>query len=394
MTNQLPDRHRARERVQRVLYMATGFGGVIFGGLLAGKIFGQFTELNPIFAWSALAFGILIPASFVLLAWVLPLNVLHITAACTVVGFVTLQLLWLPAMTVPELSDKAAPWMWGVNATHAVMVAVLVRQGWAFLYSALQGFIVALVGYAATGDQLKEGVLDGIGAVLFCAILTGASLALVFAAEQQDLVAARTRAQASIEAIKRTREREQARINAIVHDDIISVLLVASREAPSRRLSEQAESALASIATLSMDSDETREYGRQEAIAALRAAVTDTAPYVEFWHSSAGEATIPEPVIEALTEAISEAVRNSVLHAGQGDEYIHRVVTVNLTDGGIRATVQDSGRGFNPRTVNDRRLGIRVSILERMRFLEGGNAEIESRPGRGTIVTLGWTRPR
>ena len=394
MTPHLPDRHRARERVQRVLYMATGFGGVIFGVLLGPKISDQFSELQPAFAWAALAFGVVIPAAFTILAWVLPIDVLHVIAGCTVVGFVTLELLWQPAMVVPELADKAAPWMWGVNATHAVMATVLVRRAWVFLYPVLQGPIVALVGYAATGDELKVGILDGVGAVLFCSILTGAAFALVKAAEQQDLLAARTRAQASIEAIKRTREREQARINAIVHDDIISVLLVASREDPTRRLAEQAESALASIATLSMDSDEVKDYERPEAIAALRAAVTDTAPYVEFWHSSAGEATIPAPVIEAFTEAISEAVRNSVLHAGGDDDYVHRVVTVNLTDGGIRATIQDTGRGFNPRVVNDRRLGIRVSIVERMRLLEGGSAEIESRPGQGTIVTLGWMRPR
>jgi signal transduction histidine kinase len=374
--------------------MASGFGGIVFGGLLAGKVANQFSEVQPLFGWASLAVGILIPASFTVLAWILPLRVLHGVAACTAGSFIVLQLLWLPAMTVPELAHMDAPWMWGFNANHAVMVAVLLHRNTAFLYAAIQGPIVAFVGFAATGNELRLSLLDGVGAVVFCTILIGASLALVHAAEQQDLVAARTRAQASIEAIKRTREREQARINAIVHDDIISVLLVASREMPSRRLAEQAESALASIATLSVDTDEAQEYERTEAIAALRTAVTDTAPMVDFWHSSSGDAPIPSPVIEALTEAIAEAVRNSVIHAGGEDEYVHRVVTVNMTDGGIRAAIQDSGRGFNIRTVNDRRLGIRVSIYERMRLLEGGSAEVDSRPGRGTTVTLGWVRPR
>ncbi|MBN2176602.1 MAG: ATP-binding protein [Demequinaceae bacterium] len=394
MSDQRLDRHRARERVQRVLYMATGFGGMIFGGLLAGKISHQMMEVQPLFGWSAFAVGILIPASFTILAWTLPLRVLNMIAAGTVSAFVLLQLLWLPAMTVTELAKHDAPWMWGVNATHAVMVAILTRKNTAFLYAAIQGPIVGLVGFAATGNELRLSLLDGVGAIVFCTILIGASLALIQASEQQDLVAARTRAQASIEAIKRTREREQARINAIVHDDIISVLLVASRDQPSRRLAEQAESALASIATLSVDSDEVQDYERAEAIAALRTAVTDTAPNVDFWHSSSGETPIPARVIEALTEATAEAVRNSVIHAGTEGEYVHRVVTVNITDGAIRATIQDSGRGFNMRTVNDRRLGIRVSIYERMRLLPGGSANVESRPGRGTTVTLGWVKPR
>lgn len=394
MSDQSLDHHRARERVQRVLYMGNGFGGIVFGGLLAGKISSQFSEVQPLFGWAALVVGVLIPSSFTVLAWILPLRVLNVVALCTAGSFVVLQLLWLPAMTVPELSDMAAPWMWGFNANHALMVAIVLHRSTAFLFAAAQGPIVALVGWAATGNEFRLSLLDGVGAVLFCTILIGASLALIQAAERQDLVAARTRAQASIEAIKRTREREQARINAIVHDDIISVLLVASREPPSRRLAEQAEAALASIATLSMDSDESQDYERTEAIAALRTAVTDTAPNVEFWHSSSGDAPIPAAVIEAMTEAIAEAVRNSVVHAGGEGDYVHRVVTVNITDGGIRATIQDTGKGFNIRTVNDRRLGIRVSIYERMRMLEGGSAEVESRQGRGTSVTLGWVRPR
>ncbi|MCJ7827372.1 MAG: hypothetical protein MUP36_03945, partial [Demequinaceae bacterium] len=342
MSDQRPDRHRARERVQRVLYMASGFGGIVFGGLLAGKITSQFSEVQPLFGWASLVIGVLIPSSFTVLAWILPLRVLHGVAACTAGSFVVLQLLWLPAMTVPELADQAAPWMWGFNANHALMVAVLLHRNIAFLYAAIQGPIVAIIGWAATGNEFRLSLLDGVGAIVFCTILISAALALIQASERQDLVAARTRAQASIEAIKRTREREQARINAIVHDDIISVLLVASRDQPSRRLAEQAESALASIATLSVDSDEVQDYERAEAIAALRTAVTDTAPNVDFWHSSSGDTPIPAPVIESLTEAIAEAVRNSVIHAGAEGDYVHRVVTVNLTDGAIRATIQDS----------------------------------------------------
>jgi signal transduction histidine kinase len=386
--------HRARERVQRVLYSSTGVGGIVFGALLATKAIDQSSELNHVYALVAIAVGMVLPASFVFLAWVLPLHILNGVAAFAVISFVALQLLWLPAMTVDHLADLKAPWLWGINAVQAVMTTILVRHRIAFVYAGLQGVIVAGVGWVTTGNEARLSMLDGVGALVFCAILIAASLALVQAADQQDLSAARARAQASIEAAKRTREREQTRINAIVHDDIMSVLLVANRDGPSQRLAEQAESALASIATLSVDPEDAPDYERSEAIAALRTAVTDTASSVEFWHSSAGHAPIPAEVIESMTEAISEAVRNSVLHAGGADEFIQRIVTVNVTDDGIRATIQDNGCGFNLRSVNDRRLGIRVSIFERMRLLTGGNAEIDTRPRRGTTVTLTWMRRR
>jgi anti-sigma regulatory factor (Ser/Thr protein kinase) len=386
-----PELHRARERIQRSLYMATGFGALIFGGLLAGKISSQSSELSASFGISAVLVCVAIPATLTGLAWILPLRALNTMAGGTVVAFVMLQLLWVPSMVVPHLADGAAPWMQGVNAVQATLAAIVWRHKFVWLYAVAQGPIVAAVRYLATGSDMRAALLDGLGAIVFCTILMAVAIALINAAQQQDLVAARARAQASLEAASRTREHEQARINAIVHDDIMSVLLYAARENPGPRLAEQAESALASIATLSIDPGEAPDYAPTEVVTALRAGVSDAGDAVDFWSSVTSETPIPAIVVEALTEATSEAVRNSILHGGD-DPAISRVVRVTIADGGIRATIQDSGRGFNVRGVHDRRLGIRVSIVERMRRLDGGSADVESRPGRGTTVTLSWMR--
>ncbi len=382
------DLHRARERVQRALYMATGIGALIFGVLLLPKIGTQWSELTLSFAVSAVLVGVVIPATLTALAWILPIATLKTIGGGIAVCFVLLQLLWVPSMAV---AHTASPWMQGINAVPATLAAVTYRNKWVWLYGVGQGPIVAIVRYAATGEDLRAAVLDGLGAVVFCTILMLASGAVVGAAQQQDLVAARARAQASLEAASRTREREQARINAIIHDDIMSVLLYAAREGSGHRLAEQAESALASIATLSIDPDEAPDYLPADAVTALRAAVSESGDQVEFWTAVHSDVPIPAHVVEALTEAMSEAVRNSVLHAGDGPE-VSRVVTATITDTGVRATIQDTGRGFNLRGVHDRRLGIRVSIFERMRLLEGGRAEVESRQGQGTTVTLQWDR--
>lgn len=391
MNSRNPDLHRARERIQRALYMATGLGALIFGGLLAGRISSQWSELNPAFAVSAMLVGVAIPATLCGLAWILPLRVLDAMAGGVVVAFVMLQLLWVPSMVTPHLADGAAPWMQGVNAVPAMLAAIVWRHRLVWLYAVAQGPIVAMVRYLATGSDVRAALLDGLGAIVFCTILMLTAAALINAAQQQDLVAARARAQASLEAASRTREHEQARINAIVHDDIMSVLLYAAREDPGPRLAEQAESALASIATLSIDPGEAPDYHPTEVVTALRAGVSDAGEAVDFWSSVNGERPIPANVVEALTEATSEAVRNSVLHAGD-DPAISRVVRVAITEGGIRVTIQDSGRGFSVRGVHDRRLGIRVSIFERMRLLDGGSAEVASRPGQGATVTLTWLR--
>jgi two-component sensor histidine kinase len=386
-----PDLHRARERIERALFMSTGVGAVVFGGLLASKISSQWSELLPSFAITAVLVAVILPATLTGLAWVLPIRLLRGVAGGIAVCFVILQFLWVPSMVVPHLAAGAAPWTQGVNAAHATMAAAAWRNKYVWLYGVAQGPIVATTRYLATGSDLRAALLDGLGAIVFCTILMLTAGALLEAAQQQDLVAARARAQAALEAASRTREREQARINAIIHDDIMSVLLYAAREESGPRLAEQAEAALASIATLSIDPDETPDYHPTEVVTALRAAVSDAGEAVEFWNSIDSTLNVPAPVVEALTEAASEAVRNSILHGGD-DPGISRVVRVTITDGGLLATIQDTGCGFNVRGVHDRRLGIRVSIFERMRLLKGGDAEIESRPGQGTTVSLSWAR--
>ena len=55
----------------------------------------------------------------------------------------------------------------------------------------------------------------------------------------------------------------------------------------------------------------------------------------------------------------------------------------------IRKTVEDGGTGFDPEAVMRRHpagFGL-ASVRERLRFI-GGGAEIASRPGSGTVVTL------
>ncbi len=386
--------HAARERVQRMLYAASGFGGLVFGGILFGKIVSQFQELNNIYAITAVAFGVVLPASLVFLARMLPLKALRAYVATIVLGFVAMQVLWLPAITTG--TTESDPWLQGFNAVHGTMLAVLLATRVAWSYALVQGPLVAIVQYVSTGTDVKAALLNGVGAVLFCGITVGVALALMGAASSQDVSAARARAQASVEASKRTRQREQARIDAIVHDNIMSVLLVASREEHSPRVASQAKSALSSVATLSIDDDaEKPDYAPDDAIIALRTAVTDQASQVAFWHSSVGRTPIPAVVIQAFSEAIAEAVRNSLLYAGgEAGDFVHRVVTVNLTDDTLRATIQDTGRGFIAKAVSERRLGIRVSILERMRLLPGGEAKIDSQPGRGTTITLTWVRQR
>ncbi len=55
-------------------------------------------------------------------------------------------------------------------------------------------------------------------------------------------------------------------------------------------------------------------------------------------------------------------------------------------------TIVDEGDGFVDDDIDDSRLGLRLSITARMRDVPGGSAEINSRLGVGTTVSLHWRR--
>jgi nitrate/nitrite-specific signal transduction histidine kinase len=76
-------------------------------------------------------------------------------------------------------------------------------------------------------------------------------------------------------------------------------------------------------------------------------------------------------------------------HAG-GPE-VHR--SLSIRGGGPAATVEiivgDDGRGFTEADVPAERLGLRISIRDRLAKV-GGRADILSEPGEGTTVTILW----
>lgn len=387
--------HDARHRMQRMLFLATGVGAIVFGGLLAtggGGILAQMSQLAPWYAWGSLTVVILLPASFTALTFLLPIRAMYALAATASIGFVVVEVLWVPAMKDAFLANDAAPWLQGVTALAATITAVRWQSKLVWLYAVAMGPVVAVNQVLSREDSALDAVLAGLGGMLFSLILAGVAMAVVKAADRQDMVAARARTQASLEAARSTRDREQTRINAIVHDDVISVLLTAGRRNPAEGLADQATHALSAIAAITGDDAQRAAYSPEEFTAALRSTVHEVTADVDFAFSIRDTAPIPPAVVAATTEALAEAVRNSARYAQRADEAVARDVRVDVTDTGVTVRMSDDGKGFSPRAVGPRRLGIRVSILERMQSIPGGTAAVISQPGAGTTVELGWTR--
>ncbi|WP_084104563.1 sensor histidine kinase [Demequina sp. NBRC 110056] len=383
----------ARDRLQRALYTASGIGAVVFGALLltgSSGILAQRASLEPWYWWASVVVALLMPMSLLLMAPFGALRAATATARIAVIGFLTLQVLWMPGMSVEQLPTGTTPWIQGVTALCCTLAGITWRSRWVWLAPVLQGPLVAGVQIAASDTAVIDAVLDGVGAVLFCSILAAIAQAVLKAGEAQDDAARRAREAAMAAASTATRERELARINAIVHDDIMSVLLAADRASDDPTVPERATEALDVIRSLTAPDAARRDYAPDELAAVLRSTATDVREEVVVNAAATGSGEIPAAVAAAVAEALSEALRNVERHAGAEARV---TVDAQLTPDRVRVVVADDGRGFDPRQVGQTRLGIRTSIVGKLASVDGGRADVDSAPGAGTRVTLSWSAP-
>jgi signal transduction histidine kinase len=99
--------------------------------------------------------------------------------------------------------------------------------------------------------------------------------------------------------------------------------------------------------------------------------------------------TLPVNVAEAVYSATVQAMVNSMQHAGGADVGRSLAIRGGSPLATVHIVVADTGRGFDSQEVPAERLGLRVSIRERLSKV-GGHARIESEPGEGTTVTILW----
>jgi len=135
--------------------------------------------------------------------------------------------------------------------------------------------------------------------------------------------------------------------------------------------------------------------GLRRSMAALHPAVLDDLGFGAALRSlSAGEATpavhvevqarppLDPDTAHAAFRVAQEALTNARRHAAAANVWIRW----DATDEGPQLQIEDDGRGVPPGPPDDGRYGLR-GMRARARAI-GGHLQLESRPGRGTVVTL------
>lgn len=392
MTTLLPRHRNATDRILRMFAAFTGVGYLFYLLLLLPAIVGQaalfeswWTPVTAVCVFGCgLAFGVSAVAANT--------RMLRITGSAAAIVFLIAIAAGLLSWRGPEISDGQGIWL----STFPGVASLAAAASWRPVY-AFGHMVVACVGVqvlnavARTPDASSPLIPDITFAIMFCTIFVGAAVMALRTGRILDSTLDVTHAAAAAAAAANARRVERSRFDALIHDGVMSTLLMASRQGSSKSLSAQATRTLRQFDALRAGPGPDDRFDAQEIVTHLRTAAGDVDENIALEVRRAPgweELTVPAESLRAIGSAVAEAVHNSVRHAGPGAQ---RSVTVTLARARLVVRVADTGVGFDPKSVPAHRLGLAVSIAGRMRQMPGGTARIESRPGAGTRVHLGWS---
>lgn len=232
------------------------------------------------------------------------------------------------------------------------------------------GFLVVRGSGSHLGGELQAALAVLVGV----ALLAGPYLVRM----TQDL---------SAERLMRIRAQERAEVAAHVHDSVLHTLTLIQRNAEDPR--EVSRLARAQERELRAWLYRPEGTGRDDEPTTLAAAVRAAAAEVEDAHGvqvevvCVGDCPLDERLV-AQMQAAREAMVNAAKYGG-GTAAVQ--VYAEVEEARVFVSVRDHGPGFDLDRVPADRMGVRESIIGRMRR-NGGAAQVRSAPGGGTEVEL------
>ncbi|MEO3755089.1 PspC domain-containing protein [Streptomyces sp. B6B3] len=288
----------------------------------------------------------------------------------------------------------AVVWRQADNSRRADWAAATRRSRWLPLVRSAAGAVLVCAGVATF--MVVRGTAEStanLGPMLQAAVAVVVGIALLagpyLVRMVQDLSEERT---------MRIRAQERAEVAAHVHDSVLHTLTLIQRNAEHPR--EVARLARAQERELRdwLYKSAEREGGEQRAepedeARTLAEAVRATAAEVEDHHGvpievvCVGDCPLDEQLAAQL-QAAREAMVNAAKYGGENGPVR---VFAEVEGRTVFVSVRDRGPGFDVDAVPADRMGVRESIMGRMRR-NGGSARVRSTPGEGTEVELTMER--
>lgn len=373
-------------------------GRVFAAGVLIASVevylnfFSQLPYLVPVWAWVGIAGLTIAHGLLVYSSWFMESPVLG-QRSYTIATFLML-LTWSWQIDLAHAPQTFTPWLWWLLGSATISAALSLPPLYAGLYAlALPTAWFIMHQTEVGGSSTTLGAAqDAIYTFLFSGSFSMLLLLLRTEARKTDIAnqeAAEAEAErARVDAV----EQERARVDALVHDKVLTTLVVAARANTGLELQNARELADTAVAALEQDlanqNNESSTITVWSLFGAFLEAVKSEYPDVKVQESGASDLEIPNQVAIALTEAMMQAIHNSKLHAGTGSTC---VVRLKGYEDAVKIVIKDDGRGFRPSRIPKDRLGVRLSIINRVESV-GGRVFLDTEPGKGATVILEWSR--
>ena len=381
----------SRKQVEKVISRSVAVFGVVFGAQTIPWLLGQLDESQPVWLW------VVVPALFGMLLVVAVASIVQIGVRQTQGTFAILYLLSLitwPFFVLPgvEVFD-GIHWLnyliTQATAMAAIAFPTLITTIYLFLCPLI--YIIVRITPLGGGATWQLAVLEGVYALILGAAIVIIVTMLRQAAASVDNAQATALDRYSHAVRQHATEVERVQVDSIVHDSVLTTFISAARAFTPQAQALAATMAGNAIGYLRDAAAATPDDGSMVRFTSLAERITGAAAALsspfELRIRSVGTRSLPVQASESIYSASVQAMVNSLQHAGETD--VARWVAVRaVAPGGIEVVIGDTGAGFDT-SVSSERLGVRVSILERIANA-GGRATIQSAPGEGTIITIRW----
>jgi signal transduction histidine kinase len=373
---------------------AAGFG-VAFLLQSVPAMIDQLPNMNP--AWSVVMVGSLVAslaATVVVSVVDRGLRIGHVTFA---VVYLIALVSWPFAVVDPaEAPGPDSYWLYYTLTIATAMATVGLGIRLATVYVVLAPLIYGVIRItpAGGGVTITQAVLDSVYAIILGGAITIITAILRSAASSVDRAQATALERYGHAVRQHAIEAERVQVDAIVHDSVLTTLLSAARAETVEAKELAAHMAGNAIGHLRDAVSEVPQGDAEVSVAALANRIADAAAAlsepVDVDSDGVRPGRVPVAVAEAVYSAAVQAMVNSLQHAGGGTR---RWAIVRGGAEDLLVEIGDRGAGFDPDAVPTERLGVRVSILERVASV-GGVAVIDTVLGEGTVVSLRWPAGR
>jgi len=389
-----PRKPISRAQIERVVSRAVGGVGAIFALQTYPAMLHQLDSLKPGLG-IALTVAIFGGLGLAIIATLVK-RFIRFTSGLFAILYLVALVAWPAMLNTPDGMLDGKSWLWYLCTVATSCAAVSFPLWWAMTYTLLAPIAYGIVRVlpAGGGAEPMLGALDA-----FYAILLGQVVLIIITMLRQATAAvdtAQTNALQTYSAAVRQHatEVERVQVDSIVHDSVLAALLSAAAAATPKgaelasTMAKEAITRLNEAGSIPAGDDSMVPFSElKDKIRALAGRFEEP---IEFIDCDAENLSLPAYASDALYAASAQAISNSIQHAGAPGTPVSRSVRMNANLlGGCTIEIADSGVGFDPELVPSERLGLRISIRERV-ATAGGMVHVRSGVGRGTSIQIEW----